>query len=117
MLDIVPKSGYNLDCSEKRRGKSVKYNRSVFHSLMMISQFGINILVPVFLCSFIGMYIDDKCGTSFWIVIFFFIGAAAGFRNVFRFARRIYEEPAVTRKHVKAGQEEERNERKKEDKN
>lgn len=95
----------------------MKYNRNVFHSLIMVSQFGINILVPVFLCSFIGMYIDKKCGTSLWTVIFFFIGAVAGFRNVFRFARKIYEEPAVTRRHVKAGQEEEGNERKKEDKN
>lgn len=95
----------------------MKYNRSVYHSLMMISQFGINILVPIFLCSFIGMYIDKKCGTTFWIVILFFIGAAAGVRNVFRFAKRIYEEPAVTRKHIKSGQEEEEDGKKREDKN
>lgn len=67
----------------------------------MISQFGINMLVPIFLCTFLGIFIDDKCGTSFWAVILFFIGAAAGFRNVFHFAKKIYEKPAVTRRHSK----------------
>lgn len=95
----------------------MKFNRNVYHSLMMISQFGINMLVPIFFCSFLGMYIDKKCGTSFWIVILFFAGAVAGFTNVFRFAKKIYEEPAVTRKHIKAGQEEEKNGKKREDKN
>ena len=74
----------------------MKFNRNVYHSLMMISQFGINMLVPIFLCSFIGIEIDKRCGTSFWVIALFFIGAAAGFRNVFRFARKIYERPAET---------------------
>lgn len=79
----------------------MNYNRNVYHALTMISQFGINMLVPIFICTFIGMAIDKKCGTSFWIVIFFFVGAMAGGRNVFLFARKIYEEPAQTRKHRK----------------
>ena len=95
----------------------MKFNRNVYHSLMMISQFGINMLVPIFLCSFLGMYIDKKCGTTFWIVILFFAGAVAGATNVFRFAKKIYEEPAVTRKHMKAGQKEEKDGKKREDKN
>ena len=80
----------------------MKYNRNVYHALTMISQFSINMLVPIFICTFIGIAIDKKCGTSFWAVVLFFIGAAAGFRNVFQFARRIYETPAQTRRHYKA---------------
>ena len=76
----------------------MKYNRNVYHALTMISQFGINMLVPIFLCSFIGMAIDKKCGTSYWMVVLFFIGALAGFTNVFRFAKRIYDTPAQTRR-------------------
>lgn len=64
----------------------------------MITQFGINMLVPIFLCSFAGMFIDYKLGTSVWTVVLFFVGALAGFTNVFRFARKIYETPAVTRR-------------------
>lgn len=64
----------------------------------MITQFGINMLVPIFICSFVGMFIDRKLGTSVWTVALFFVGALAGFTNVFRFARKVYETPAVTRR-------------------
>ncbi len=76
----------------------MKYNRNVYQALMMISQFGINMLVPIFICSFAGIFLDWKFGTSFWTVILFFVGALAGFTNVYRFAKKIYETPAVTRR-------------------
>ena len=76
----------------------MKYNRNVYQALMMISQFGINMLVPIFICSFAGMFLDWKFETSFWTVVLFFIGAMAGFTNVFRFAKKIYDTPAVTRR-------------------
>lgn len=65
---------------------------------MMITQFGVNMLVPIFLCSFAGMLLDRKFGTNVWMVVFFFVGALAGFTNVFRFAKKIYETPAGTRR-------------------
>ena len=76
----------------------MKYNKNVYRALMMISQFGINMLVPIFICSFVGMFLDWRFGTSFWMVVLFFVGALAGFTNVFRFAKKIYETPAVTRR-------------------
>lgn len=68
----------------------MKYRKNVYHALAMITQFGINMLTPVFLCFFAGIYIDRKLGTSFWMVLLFFVGALAGFRNIYVFARRIY---------------------------
>lgn len=68
----------------------MRFNRSVYQALSMIGQFGINMLVPVFICSFLGMFLDRKFGTDFLIILFFFVGALAGGWNVFRFARRIY---------------------------
>ncbi len=76
----------------------MKYNRNVYQALIMITQFGINMLVPISLCSFAGMFIDYKLGTSVWTVVLFFVGALAGFTNVFRFAKKIYETPAATRR-------------------
>lgn len=67
----------------------------------MITQFGVNMLVPIFLCSFAGMFLDRKFGTNIWMVALFFVGALAGFTNVFRFARKIYEVPAQTRRRGK----------------
>ena len=81
-----------------KKGRAVKYNRNVYQALTMITQFGINMLVPIFLCSFAGMFLDKKLGTSFWMIVLFFVGTLAGFTNVFRFAKRIYETPAVTRR-------------------
>ncbi len=65
---------------------------------MMITQFGVNMLVPIFLCSFAGMFLDRWLGTDIWMVALFFVGALAGFTNVFRFAKKIYETPARTRR-------------------
>ena len=76
----------------------MKYNKNVYRALIMISQFGINMLVPIFICSFAGMFLDWKFGTSFWMVVLFFVGALAGFTNVFRFAKKIYDTPAQTRR-------------------
>ncbi len=58
--------------------------------MSLITQFGINMLVPIFLCSFAGIYIDRKFGTSYWMIILFFVGALAGARNIYLLARRIY---------------------------
>ena len=72
-------------------GKNKKYKRSVYQSLAVITQFGINMLVPIFLCSFGGLFLDRKLGTAFWFVLLFFVGAISGFRNIFILARKIYE--------------------------
>ena len=86
----------------------MRYNKNVYHALMMISQFGINMLVPIFICSFAGMFLDRKFGTSYWTVALFFVGALAGFTNVFRFAKKIYEAPAQTRRRAVKKQSDER---------
>jgi F0F1-type ATP synthase assembly protein I len=72
-------------------GKKKKYKSSVYRSLAVITQFGINMLVPIFMCSFAGLFIDRKFGTSCWFVVLFFVGALAGFRNIYILAKKIYE--------------------------
>ena len=68
----------------------MKYRKTVYQALATVSQFGINMLVPIFLCSFLGIFLDRKLGTSYCMVFLFFVGALAGFRNVFLLAKRIY---------------------------
>lgn len=86
-------------------GDGLKYNRTVYQALTMVTQFGLNMLVPIFLCTFAGIYLDEKLGTSIFTVALFFIGALAGFTNVFRFARKIYETPAKTRRRATEGKQ------------
>lgn len=71
----------------------MKYHKNVYRSLAMITQFGINMLVPIIVCSFIGLFLDRYLGTSFFMILFFFMGALAGGRNIYIFARKIFRTP------------------------
>lgn len=48
-----------------------KYDKSVYKSFALISQFGINMLVPIGLMTWLGIYLDGKLGTSYWMIILF----------------------------------------------
>ena len=82
---VFPRKGQGL---ARRR----KYDRTVYRSLALISQFGISMLVPIFLCSFVGLWLDRQFHTSWLMIVFFFVGALAGFRNIYIIAKRIYGE-------------------------
>jgi F0F1-type ATP synthase assembly protein I len=67
------------------------YSKEVFQSLVTITQFGLYMLVPIGMMTALGIYLDQKLHTSFWVILLFFVGATAGARNVYRMAKRIYE--------------------------
>lgn len=74
---------------EKKRQKD---RRTTMKMLTLITQFGINMIVPVFLCFFFGMYLDKRLGTNYLMILFFFVGALAGFRNIYIFARKMSQD-------------------------
>lgn len=76
-----------MNSEEKERNK-LRSNQEAMRSLTMISQFSINMLVPIFLCFFVGFMLDKKLGTNYLIIVFFFLGAAAGFRNIYIFVKK-----------------------------
>ena len=51
--------------------------------LSFISQFTLIMLIPTIGCFFLGYYLDKKFGTSFLVIIFFFLGAAGGMTGVY----------------------------------
>lgn len=67
-----------------------KYDKSVFMSLALISQFGITMVVPMAMMFAAGYLLDRILGTSYWTVLLFFVGALAGFRNIYTLAKRVY---------------------------
>lgn len=69
----------------------MKNNREVIQSFAMVMQFGINMLVPILACTLFGAWLGEKTGILWLAIPFFVIGALAGMRNVFVFARRIYQ--------------------------
>ena len=86
-------------------GTHVKYKKSVYRSLTLITQFGINMLVPIFLCVLAGVYIGKKFSIDWITIPWFAVGALAGFRNIFIMARKIYSEDTSSRRHGTSGEQ------------
>ena len=62
---------------------------------VLITQLGINVMVPTFLCLFIGIWIGKFIGT--WVVIpLLFLGMAAGMRNCYLMAKRASDDSSHT---------------------
>ena len=75
-----------------RKRKQQKYKGSVYQSFTLIMQFGLNMIVPIVICTFLGIFIDRKLNTSFWVIILFFVGALAGGRNIYLMAKGVYSD-------------------------
>lgn len=75
----------------------MKYDKSVYRSLTLITQFGINMLVPIFLCTIAGVFIGKKFSVEWIVIPLFVVGALAGFRNVFIMAQKIYSKESPSR--------------------
>ena len=59
-------------------------------ALLMISQIGISMIVPIFLAAFIGNWLDAKFGTGFFFLIFLLLGILAAFRNIYKLTKTFY---------------------------
>lgn len=57
-------------------------NSSQYRNIVLISQIGISIMVPVFLCLALGLWLDKRFGTWFTVPLLI-IGIAAGARNAY----------------------------------
>lgn len=75
------------------RRRKKHYDKSVYQSFAMIMQFGINMLVPTCMMSALGIFLDRRLNTSYWMVILFFVGAIAGMQNVYHLAKKVYDSP------------------------
>lgn len=65
------------------------YDKSVYRTLVLISQCSINMLVPICMMTLLGLYLDRRLGTGFWMIILFFVGAVAGVNSVYRLIKRV----------------------------
>ena len=46
-------------------------------AIVMITQLSINMLVPVFMCLFIGIWLDKRLGTGWLTLVFLILGIMA----------------------------------------
>lgn len=62
----------------------------VFRAFVMLLQIGISMMVPVFLCVFVGKWLDEKFGTGYFFILFLVLGFLSAFRNVYQLTRSFY---------------------------
>lgn len=67
----------------------MKLDKDVSLVLSLAGQFGFTILVPAFLCTWVGYRLDQWLGTNFLVIILFFIGALSGIANVVILASKV----------------------------
>lgn len=56
--------------------------------LLLISQLGITMMVPIFFCGWLGSLVAGKTGIDILILVFLVIGIMAGFRSCYHIIRR-----------------------------
>lgn len=69
----------------------MKYRKSVYRTLALITQLGISMLVPIFLCSFLGVYLEEKFSISVFVPLLI-LGILAGGRNTYKLATNAIKE-------------------------
>ena len=52
-------------------------------AIVMITQLSINMLVPVFMCLFIGIWLDKRLGTGWLTLVFLILGIMSSIRSMF----------------------------------
>ena len=85
-----------------KEGLEMGYKKSVYKSFAMISQVGIAMLVPIFLCCMLGLFLKEQCGIPAFLPLFF-VGAFAGMRNVYVMLSAIYKEEEKKKNDKKNG--------------
>lgn len=64
----------------------MRNHKNSYRNLFLITQLGISVLVPVFLCLFVGIWLDDRFSTWFTIPLLL-LGFLAGGRNAYIMAK------------------------------
>ena len=61
---------------------------NVLSQLVLITQFGLFMIVPIAALSALGYFLDKKFGTNWIVIVGFFVGAIAGGNSIYRFAMK-----------------------------
>lgn len=64
--------------------------KKIIRSFAMVTQIGICMMVPIFLCAWIGVWLNRLLHTEIAFVIMLVVGIGAAFRNVYLITRSFY---------------------------
>lgn len=69
----------------------MKINKDIVRSLSLITQLGITILTSIFLCMFLGLWLDRKFSTHFFIP-FLILGVGGGLSGAWKLIRNVSQD-------------------------
>ena len=69
----------------------MKINKDIVRSLSLIPQLGITILTSTFLCMFLGLWLDRKFSTHFFIPLLI-LGIGGGLSGAWKLIRNVSED-------------------------
>ena len=67
------------------------FNPKVIKQIVLISQIGISMIVPVLMMMWVGLWVEEQFDLSF-VLFFILSGVAAGFRNCYQLIRKYRKE-------------------------
>lgn len=67
-----------------------KEKRTIAYMISLISQIGISMIVPIFLCLFIGIKINNYIDKSIVIVVSLIVGCGVAYRNAYMLLKQTY---------------------------
>ncbi|MDD7403834.1 MAG: AtpZ/AtpI family protein [Butyribacter sp.] len=76
-------------------------DRKVLQSFVMVSQLGISMMVPIFLCGLIGYWLNRQFHQELLFVLLLVVGIGAAFRNLYILTKSFYAKD-MQKEHEKA---------------
>lgn len=67
------------------------FDSKVVKMLALITQVGINMLVPIFLMAWLGLWVDEKFSLSLF-PLFLILGIGGGFRSVYSLIKQFSQD-------------------------
>lgn len=69
----------------------MKKNHTVLKTLSLVTQLGITMLTSIFMCMFVGLWLDEKFSTHFFIP-FLLLGIGGGVRGTYTLIKNASDE-------------------------
>ena len=65
-------------------------NKKIVSAFMLVTQIGITMMTPIFLCVIIGVIVQNKTGFEYSVPIGLLLGIISAFRNVYILTKKMY---------------------------
>lgn len=69
----------------------MKTGKQPYRNLILVSQLSIQMMVPIFMCLFAGLFLDKHLSTGYFTIILLILGILAGGRNAYILAMNSIE--------------------------